>query len=69
MFRLGTSGHLLFYFSPAYNISVQEFSLLNKVGTIVLAYAFGLLLGTSGIFRKAAMDICLPFRAEQRSCS
>jgi len=28
----------------------RKFNLLNKVGTVVLAYAFGLILGTSGIF-------------------
>ncbi len=50
MFRLVLL--VIFYFTfPLLIIYLcRKFSLLNKVGTIVLAYAFGLLLGTSGIF-------------------
>lgn len=50
MFRLALL--VIFYFTfPLLIIYLcRNFSLLNKVGTVVLAYAFGLILGTSGIF-------------------
>lgn len=43
---------ILFYFLfPVLIIRVcEKWSFLKKIGTIVLAYAFGLLIGTSGIF-------------------
>jgi uncharacterized membrane protein len=43
---------VIFYFTfPLLIIYLcRKFSLLNKIGSVVLAYAFGLLLGTSGIF-------------------
>ncbi len=52
MLILKTIALIVFYFGfPVVIIyATQKFSLLNKIGTVVLAYIFGLLIGNSGLF-------------------
>ena len=41
---------ILFYFSNIYHLPHQKSGFLKKVGVVVLAYGFGLILGNVGIF-------------------
>jgi uncharacterized membrane protein len=57
---------ILFYFTfPLFIIYIcKRWSLLRKLGTIVLAYGFGLLLGSSGIFPEGSAQYKLALQGK-----